>query len=138
MKKVEVVYACISNDRNEILFVYNCDNHHWSLPGGCVEEGEYLDQAIIREVKEETGYDILVNGLISVNERELIINNEHCIFFTYNCKITGGKQEILHPEEISKIEWKTIEEADELMPFHRRSIKELMSTSIDYINQGKS
>lgn len=136
MKKVEVVYACIFKD-DKVLFVYNCDDNHWSLPGGCVEPNEYLDEAIKREVKEETGYEIKVRDLISLNEKEMIIDDEHCLFFTFNCDIVGGKREITHPNEISKIEWISIEEADKLMPFHEKSIKQLSKNSIPYVNQGK-
>ncbi|MFK9090010.1 NUDIX domain-containing protein [Bacillus salipaludis] len=38
----------------------------WSLPAGFVEEGETADEAVIREVKEETGIDCTVKGLIGL------------------------------------------------------------------------
>ncbi|CAH2714382.1 NADH pyrophosphatase [Neobacillus rhizosphaerae] len=38
----------------------------WSLPAGFVEAGETADEAVIREVKEETGIDCVVNGLIGL------------------------------------------------------------------------
>jgi ADP-ribose pyrophosphatase YjhB (NUDIX family) len=38
----------------------------WSLPAGFVDEGETADQAVIREVKEETGIDCMVKGLIGL------------------------------------------------------------------------
>ncbi len=38
----------------------------WSLPAGFVDEGETADQAVVREVKEETGIDCLVKGLIGL------------------------------------------------------------------------
>ncbi|MEH7320794.1 NUDIX hydrolase, partial [Priestia megaterium] len=52
MEEVKVVYALIKNKYNQILMV---DNHegHWSLPGGRVEAGESLVEAVIREVFEE-------------------------------------------------------------------------------------
>ncbi|XFA98589.1 NUDIX hydrolase [Candidatus Izemoplasma sp. B36] len=137
MKKLDVVYACITNGLNEVLMVYNCDANQWSLPGGKVEALEFLDEALIREVKEETGFEVKVNGLISVNERQIFQSNEHAIFFTFNCEIIAGRKIISHPEEISKIEWKTYKEADKLMPYFKKSIKETLNHSIDYTNQGK-
>jgi ADP-ribose pyrophosphatase YjhB (NUDIX family) len=38
----------------------------WSLPAGFVDEGETADEAIVREIKEETGIDCLVMGLIGL------------------------------------------------------------------------
>ncbi|MEW9051853.1 MAG: NUDIX hydrolase [Neobacillus sp.] len=38
----------------------------WSLPAGFVDEGETADEAVIREVKEETGIDCEVQGLIGL------------------------------------------------------------------------
>jgi ADP-ribose pyrophosphatase YjhB (NUDIX family) len=46
----------------------------WSLPAGFVNEGETVDEAVIREVKEETGLTTTVNGIIGV--RTGVIGNE--------------------------------------------------------------
>lgn len=38
----------------------------WSLPAGFVNAGETVDEAVIREIKEETGIDCSVSGLIDL------------------------------------------------------------------------
>ena len=42
---------------------------HWSIPGGRVEWGETIEQAVVRELKEETGLDARVIALIEIVER---------------------------------------------------------------------
>jgi len=41
----------------------------WNIPGGLVKVGETLEQAIVREVEEETGIKISKEGLVEVVER---------------------------------------------------------------------
>ncbi|MEH7633404.1 NUDIX domain-containing protein [Bacillus pumilus] len=54
MKRVDVVSAIMNDEAENILMVKNVKGY-WELPGGAVEKGEHLHQAVIREVKEETG-----------------------------------------------------------------------------------
>ncbi len=64
---VPAVSAVIfTDDRKQILLQERVDNGKWSLPGGQMEPGESVKQAIKREVKEETGIDVNVVKLIGV------------------------------------------------------------------------
>ena len=59
------VSGLIENDEGEILMLLSPDRG-WEIPGGQVEEGESLIDALKREVKEETGTDIEVGKLKTV------------------------------------------------------------------------
>ena len=49
-----------------ILLQRRIDNGNWALPGGAIEIGETAEQAVVREVKEETGYEAAVVRLIGI------------------------------------------------------------------------
>lgn len=63
---VPAVSAIVTDDREAILMILRTDNGYWSIPGGGVKAGESLKQATAREVKEETGMDCEVTGLIGI------------------------------------------------------------------------
>ena len=50
----------------ELLLMRRSDNGYWGLPGGFVEVGESVADAVHREVEEETGWRVKVGGLIGV------------------------------------------------------------------------
>ena len=62
---IVAVGGLIENDRGEVLLV---KTHHrgWEFPGGQVEVGETLVDALVREVREESGIEITVLSLVGV------------------------------------------------------------------------
>ena len=60
-------HAVITNAKNEVLLLKaNYGDGNWGLPGGALEPGETIHEALIRECLEETGYDIKVKYLSGV------------------------------------------------------------------------
>ncbi|MCC6539676.1 MAG: NUDIX hydrolase [Bryobacterales bacterium] len=80
---------------------------YWSLPGGVLEIGEQLKDAVVREVKEETGLDIAPVAVVEIFER--IMRDKtgkpeyHYVLVDYMCKVTGG--ELRAGDDSRKAEW---------------------------------
>jgi 8-oxo-dGTP pyrophosphatase MutT (NUDIX family) len=60
------VGVIIVDDQKRILLEQRSDNGMWGLPGGGIEPGESVLEAALREVKEETGLNVLITGLLGV------------------------------------------------------------------------
>lgn len=65
---------------------------HWSLPGGGVEFGESPEQAMVREVEEETGLRVEAQGIAGMDstvDRSGSADRHH-IRIIYHARVTGG------------------------------------------------
>jgi len=54
------VYVVVENENGEFLMIVDGRSKRWEFPGGGIEEYENLHAAAVREVREETGYDIII------------------------------------------------------------------------------
>lgn len=60
------VGACIKNEKNQILLQNRGDERGWGFLGGALELGESFEEALTREVNEESGYEIEIKRLIGI------------------------------------------------------------------------
>ena len=63
---VVAVTAVVVNDQGELLLQKRSDNDLWGLPGGAMNIGESIGQAVVREVKEETSLDVEPTGVVGI------------------------------------------------------------------------
>lgn len=76
-------YAVIVREGHVLLALWNePEPPMWTLPGGGIELDESLEDGIVREVREETGYDVVVGRLLGVDttvispEQRYVVNGD--------------------------------------------------------------
>lgn len=62
-------YAVVRDDAGRVLLALwnETEGGRWTMPGGGVELDETVEEAVVREVREETGYDVRVDRLLGVD-----------------------------------------------------------------------
>jgi len=77
----------------------------WEFPGGSVEFGERLADALTREIREEYGVEIAVGELLDVVDHILPAEGQHWVSPTFVCRIVAGQPVIREPDKCSEIGW---------------------------------
>jgi ADP-ribose pyrophosphatase YjhB (NUDIX family) len=92
------VSAVIFDRRGRLLLQQRSDGGQWGLPGGAVEIGESVHDAVIREVREETGLRVAVRRLVGVySDPGLQVvrypdgNVWHYISVCFECAVRDGQ-----------------------------------------------
>lgn len=104
------VHAVIANDEGKVLLLMSTyDGGRWGLPGGGVEPGETIHQAIVRECMEEIGAKVIINAFTGLYYHKSY-NSQVGIF---RCELPKGS-EICLSSEHSEYKWFDIEEMGEV------------------------
>ncbi|WP_103342136.1 NUDIX hydrolase [Amycolatopsis sp. CA-126428] len=112
------VSAFIQDHEGRILMIRRTDNNLYSIPGGQLELGETLAEAAVREVREETGIECEVTGVIGLysDPKHVIaydngeVRQEFSICFRAN--VTEGTLQT--SDESSEVDWINIQQLPDL------------------------
>lgn len=90
---------------------------YWSLPGGVVEAGERLEDAMVREVWEETGLHVEVGDIATVFERIMPAEDGRCeyhyILVDFYCTVVGGT--LAAGDDSKQAQWRDLKELDSIL-----------------------
>jgi len=90
------VAAIVRDESGCILFIRRADNGRWGLPAGAIDPGETPAEAIVREVREETGLDVhptRVAGVFGGKRFRVEYENRDTAEYTvivFDCAVMGG------------------------------------------------
>jgi len=111
------VSAFIRRDNEVLLIEFDDDTGlHYNLPGGTVEEGETLEAAVQREVREEAGVEVDVGWLLLVWEYipvpgQYRYGNKHKVCLIYECTLRPGNEpqaNYRHDTNQTGVRWKPL------------------------------
>ncbi len=110
------VFAIIEH-QNRLLLAKRSDIGWWNLPGGGMEAGETVDEALRREVREEVGIDISIAHLVGVYSKP----QKSEVVLTFWCHPAGGTPGT--SDEVSEVGWYAMDHLPEpLLPKHRQRL----------------
>ncbi len=105
------------------------DTGEWAIPGGFVETKEKIEDAIVREVKEETSVKVRVEGLIAVRNR--LYKDENSVYFIFLLKSSTEKL-VVEKAEVDKAKFFTLAEIKKL-----KCLQALSETIVTKVLEGE-
>jgi 8-oxo-dGTP pyrophosphatase MutT (NUDIX family) len=128
------VGGVVINHRQELLVV--CERHrrttrpYYKLPGGALQPGEHLVDAVLREVLEETGVQAQFESLVCFRHWHGYRYGKSDIYFV--CRLSPLSQDVtMQAEEIEECFWMPVAdyfESDLVSPFNKRIVHAALSS----------
>lgn len=106
---VPSVVAIVTDDQDRVLLIHKTDNNLWALPGGGHDIGESISDTVVREVKEETGYDVVVERVTGLytNPRHVMAYDDGEVrqqfSIAFRARLAGGEAHT--SSESKEVEW---------------------------------
>ncbi|MEV8310036.1 NUDIX domain-containing protein [Streptomyces flavidovirens] len=119
--------AVVTDDAGRILLQRRRDNDLWALPGGGMDMGDSLPGTAVREVREETGLDVEITGLVGTytDPRHVIAYSDGEVRRQFNvcftARVTGGTLAV--SDESTELRFVPSAELDSLPMHHTQRLR---------------
>jgi len=101
------VGAAVANDEGELLLIQRADSGIWLYPTGWCDVGYSAPEVVVKEVREETGFDVEPVRLIAVLDGMRLGSSRIPLYsLLFHCRLTGGELKV-HPLECTDAGWFT-------------------------------
>lgn len=117
-------YAVVTDDGGRILLARWIEGRRvaWTMPGGGLEPGESPEDAVRRELREETGYTVKVGELLGIHSRVIPASQRvttsdqplHTLRIVYRATVSGGKLRFETEGSTDRAEWFTLASVSDL------------------------
>ncbi len=88
-----ILSACVIIERDgKFLLINRADGLGYTIPGGIVRYSETVEQCVLREAREETGYQVVLNGFVGVYSAPDRDPRFRAVALAYKGSIVGGEE----------------------------------------------
>ena len=120
---MRVSVSALIFDGDRVLLAHRRAIDWWNLPGGAVDPGETVDEALRREVREETGLEIEVGQLVGVYSKPL----KQEIVLSFRCRVSGGAPGDILDDDIDESRYFPLDALPvRTLPKHRERIQDAL------------
>jgi ADP-ribose pyrophosphatase YjhB (NUDIX family) len=115
-----------------IKWITPLGHKEWGFPGGHIKLGEKIQDAVKREVKEETGYDIEIDQLLGVYDNidtDIPLLVPHVIIIVYLAQVKAGILTVPEDEDIITVKWASLTQTNylNLSPYARKCLNDALA-----------
>ena len=131
---MKVIAGCVVEKDNKILMVQEANEKYygqWNFPAGHVDEGESIMEGAIREVKEETGCDVKLTGLLPI--KTVYQNDIPTLIVEFTAEIINENIKF-DKNEILDVKWIDIEDIKNMDKNTLRALDTNKATFESFIN----